>query len=389
MDNMELGEKRPFIVLLLFFSLFFIYGLADAKVTGLCVNCHTMHNSQNGTVMSGYGGSGQGPNESLTRGDCMGCHGMGPTKIVNVGGSNFPQVFHSDSSDLAGGNFKYIQTYGNNRGHNVKELGIQDPLLNTGIPGAFKGSFHNVIIDNSTKLLTCAGSRGCHGKRLAGTDISGLQTLKGAHHKSVAGVKDTASDVYNSYRYLMGVKGYESSNWQNTDSANHNEYFGANTPLLYYSTCTNACHASGQTGQPVIAPQNTMSGFCATCHGNFHSLSGSGAGTYGLTSGIGPTSPPSSPSSTPFIRHPTDVVIPIGGEYSAYTSYSVEAPVARQTVYSAPSGVVNPGSDVVMCLSCHMSHASKYPSMLRWDYTQMVAGGGGSGGCFTCHTQKN
>jgi len=41
-----------------------------------------------------------------------------------------------------------------------------------------------------------------------------------------------------------------------------------------------------------------------------------------------------------------------------------------------------------MCLSCHVAHGSPYADMLRWDYGTMVAGGGGSGGCFTCHTQK-
>ena len=69
--------------------------------------------------------------------------------------------------------------------------------------------------------------------------------------------------------------------------------------------------------------------------------------------------------------------------------YSVEAPVARPTVYSTPSPTVTPGIDVVMCLSCHSAHATPYADILRWDYSDMVAGGSGSGGCFTCHTQKN
>ncbi|MCG2708765.1 MAG: hypothetical protein L6246_00355, partial [Thermodesulfovibrionales bacterium] len=58
--------------------------------------------------MATYGG-GTGPNSCLTRGTCFGCHGMGPTKTVTIGGSVIPQVYHTDASgDLAGGNFAYI-----------------------------------------------------------------------------------------------------------------------------------------------------------------------------------------------------------------------------------------------------------------------------------------
>jgi len=48
------------------------------------------------------------------------------------------------------------------------------------------------------------------------------------------------------------------------------------------------------------------------------------------------------------------------------------------------------GTDLVMCLSCHKPHGSPYSDMLRWDYSEMIAGDDSkSGGCFTCHTQKN
>jgi len=82
-------------------------------------------------------------------------------------------------------------------------------------------------------------------------------------------------------------------------------------------------------------------------------------------------------------------VLPPTGEYAQYTVYSVEAPVMRTTVADSISQVVTPGSDGPMCLSCHKSHGSDYPKMLRWDYQTMIAGGGGSGGCFTCHTTKD
>ncbi len=93
--------------------------------------------------------------------------------------------------------------------------------------------------------------------------------------------------------------------------------------------------------------------------------------------------------TSPFTRHPTDVVIPNENEYQYYTTYSVEAPPGRTTVPDSASGIVDPDIDVVTCLSCHAAHATDYPDLLRWDYTTMLAGGGGSGGCFTCHTTKD
>ena len=95
-------------------------------------------------------------------------------------------------------------------------------------------------------------------------------------------------------------------------------------------------------------------------------------------------------TSSPFQRHPSDIVLPLGGEYGSYTNYSVEAPVARTMVPDVPSDGVTPGTDAVMCLSCHGAHATNYPDILRWDYTGMVAGGGSNtSGCFVCHTTKD
>jgi len=358
----------------------------SAKVTGPCVNCHTMHNSQNDAPMATYGPSGQpwtgtGPYPGLVRGDCLGCHGLGTSSNIDpVTGA--PQVFHTNATDLAGGNFAYITgTKGSGasdtKGHNVVDLGNPDDVLN-GPPGAFSGFGHDQAVTNLN--LTCAGENGCHGKRAPFSGDSNLRGLRGAHHNDVEGRCDIADKDYNSYRFLWGVKGFENNGtykWQNHDADNHNEYFGATSPPVYTSSnCATVCHGT----ESIQAPQNTMSGFCATCHGNFHTLSG---GDYGSGAGIGDD------NLSPFQRHPTDVVLPSSGEYAAYTSYSVEAPVARQSVASSISNTVNPGSDVVMCISCHKAHASDYPDMLRWDYNTIVVGGGGSGGCFTCHTTKN
>ena len=384
--------KTFVIVLLGILSVVMLSSYGNAKVTGPCANCHTMHNSQDGAAMATYGASGKpwtgtGPNGALTLGGCLGCHGMGTAqKVVTIGGSQIPQVYHTDpAGDLAGGNFAYIlgakgSGANDNRGHNVVDIGKQDSRFGTTIvPGGFKGFGHDGGNVNSGNL-TCAGENGCHGKRVPMSGVSGLPAVKGAHHATVADKRDVADSTANSYRFLWGVKGFENNGtykWENKDASNHNEYFGTTTPPKYDGNCTTTCHGVNS----VQSPNNTISGFCATCHGNFHSLT---ASDYGSDSGIGAT------NQTPFQRHPTDVVVPNKTEYSAYTAYSVQAPVARTgAVPGAISASVTPGTDAVMCLSCHMSHASNYPSMLRWDYTTMVAGGGGSGGCFTCHTTKN
>lgn len=344
--------------------------LTSATITGPCANCHTMHNSQNGgaDMLAGQ----TGPQGLLLKGDCLGCHGIGTSKIVSLGTSEVPQVYHSDATgDLASGNFKYIETGGDNRGHNIVDLGYEESTISSPPPGHHDVSVINLDVPGGN--FTCAGVRGCHGKRAGG------EVFKGAHHKNVDGKLDTADQVYNSYRFLYGVKGFENTTgsykWQNYNAINHNEYFGANTPMSYPgdSAC-NICH----TSQGIQPTNNTISGFCGTCHRDFHTVQGIGGDT-----------------SSPFERHPTDIILPGGAtEYANYNgvgnAYSVEAPVARTTVPDSIGNIVTPGIDVVMCLSCHMAHASNYADMLRWDYSSIISGGGTSNnGCFICHTKKD
>jgi predicted CXXCH cytochrome family protein len=325
-----------------------------------------MHNSQDGAPMT-Y--DGLGPYEYLLRGDCLGCHAQNTAQNI-VDGT--PQVQHTGAVDLAGGNFGYILgTKGSGasdaKGHNVIDFGnLEDVLTDYAPPGHFHPEKFK---ENFYTNFTCAGDYGCHGIRTKQNDPTGLPALDGAHHVNVNGKLDIADNVNNSYRFLWGTKGFEDSDWQATASASdHNEYFGATTPMSG-DKCDN-CHYG--TNNEIGPANNTISGFCSTCHWDFHSVEGIGGNI-----------------SSPFLRHPTDVVLPSTGEYAGYTIYSIEAPVARTTVYDAPSSTVTPGTDAVMCLSCHVAHASDYPDMLRWDYSAMIVGGGGSGGCFTCHTEKN
>jgi hypothetical protein len=369
--------------------LIFLPSLLMARMTGPCDNCHTMHNSQDGVAMATVGGeSGSSANLFLTRGSCVGCHAMGTAnKIELLGNTPVPQVLHVDGSgDLAGGNFAYL--LGNKgsgasdaKGHNVIDFSNTDQALYAP-PGGIMQSFHNDGYNVNDTELTCSGTNGCHGYRYNSyPEISGIATLSGAHHNNVDGPCDNPATPAKSYRFLNGVKGYENMNeadkWQNASSTSHNEYFGQASPVqLGCNTGASSCH----TSIGVSPPNNTMSQFCATCHGNFHTLKTP------TSSGIG------SSITSPFIRHPTDVALPASGEYAGYTTYNIGAPVARTSVQIQPRSDVVPGSDVVMCLSCHAAHATDFPDMLRWDYDLMKANDPSSpsnSGCFVCHTTKD
>jgi predicted CXXCH cytochrome family protein len=245
-------------------------------------------------------------------------------------------------------------------------------------------------VPNTT--FTCAGNDGCHGirNRLAGQNVDGngtnvklqgLSAMTGAHHYNVDGQIDgtvagaDATDPASSYRFLNGLYGTEDLDWQNTvDATDHNTYFGVNgSPFVTALGCEN-CHTNGHgstTTAYMQAPGNSISGFCATCHGTFHA---------------------DTDAAGSFIRHPTDYAIPAETEYVAYTTYDLTAPVARTNLTIADNSVVTPGggTDVVACLSCHVAHGSDNAGMLRFDYGTMIAGGGEvSGGCFACHTTKD
>ena len=94
----------------------------------------------------------------------------------------------------------------------------------------------------------------------------------------------------------------------------------------------------------------------------------------------------------PWIRHPTDIVLPGGAtEYAGYDltpsgNYSALAPVA----WTDPADQSDRDTAVVMCLSCHRPHGTVYDDILRWDYNDCNTGTANPGcGCFVCHTTKD
>ena len=340
--------------------LFIMHGLGDAKITGNCVNCHTMHYSQNGTRLSTWGSNG--PYIRLSTNSCVGCHtSTTENTIIQIGSSKIPIVFNTGgypAEPLAGGNFYKTSLGGSENdkyGHNVEGISNADSNL-LYVPGKQTGSN-----DHNTQL-SISDCYNCHKLIVGVTGIPFTKSRSGnvlicedchtpKHHAndSVTVVDGTGGW----YRFLYKVKGIEDSDWEKTVSPiDHSEYQGETSAF-----------------------GGSISDLGCDCHGDFHALRN--------PLGVG--------SGSPWLRHPVDIALPTTGEYSAYTTYNPEAPVARPDMsgYSGPSQIVTPGIDQVMCLSCHRSHGSVQPDILRWDYSKMVAGGGGSGGCFTCHTQKN
>ncbi|ADH85109.1 hypothetical protein [Desulfurivibrio alkaliphilus] len=393
---------------------------AATGIIGQCADCHTMHNSEQGqqVAVRGLGGeeTGGGAIMNLLRMDCIACHAQdpsGPKIAVLDGGSAVPQVYHGDTTDLAGGNFRHLAEGGARKGHNVVDLFDTDPQNSGNAPGDLR----NMTQGHNFEMLTCAGAKGCHGTRSQALqsyqdgednitiERVGIAAVSGAHHQSFDGAKEPeqigagegfhdGTHLASSYRFLRGLKGYgnETDRWQNVNAGSHNEYYGStNTIGSDTATGCNRCHVpqagyDGSQGRSarfalestIAIPNQSMSGLCITCHGNFHSSGGGDIASNG--------------ASGAFLRHPSDYVIPNRGEYAAYTEYNITAPVARPTLYTEASSNVTAGTDMVMCLSCHQAHATPYDGMLRFDYADMVAGdfdsSGGLVGCMACHTTK-
>jgi len=378
-----------------------------AAVTGQCSDCHTMHNSQDGSsVVASLG-------RSLTKGDCIGCH----TGDNGTGGGNIPYVTNSSaeygpdydgsgalvnaagSNSLAGGTFSMMSGH-DNYGHNVAGISSSDTALGTTPPGWIASTFQaNAAGGTATgdingggatwpSQLTCAGTNGCHGSH---TDADGFADIRGSHHGDDSVID--GSTVAKSYRFLRGILGFEDDDWEFTVSAtDHNQYYGIDRT----STST-----SGMNSQ-------TISYLCAECHGLFHSNDGTTAGRGIIYAGT------AIDNVNPWLRHPTDFALSstdAGSEYLSYAdasgtlataagttaAYNFIAPLASADVSAVVSNPFsNPGGtdgDIVTCLSCHRAHGSAHADLLRWDYTAMVAAGASTSfdnkGCFACHTTKD
>ena len=352
-----------FIVALLLILTMFFPMQSFAAIGGVCSNCHTMHNSQNGAGA----GSGSGPNKYLMLGlsgysdPCVGCHSSSVANETkkNLNGSIVPIVLNTVAPSapvannmLAGGNFYWVSKDSvswDKYGHNVYGIvGTDRNLVEAPgtLDGCGAGECHTTL-SSATNSRNKPGCQGCHFRVMH-------HVIDSSPVNSNTGYRFLWGHTFSGGNYTAWVEGVEDSDWEATkSSADHNFYKGTSTAYL-----------AGANG---LANSKSISAFCSGCHGVFHNENG------------GPTSP--------WTRHPIDIALPTTGEYNSYdptTSYSTEAPVSWQN----PTAPVRSEARV-MCMSCHRPHGSDQPDMLRWDYNTMVAGGGGSGGCFSCHTTKD
>ncbi|WP_038055376.1 cytochrome c3 family protein [Thermodesulfobacterium hydrogeniphilum] len=352
------------IVSLFLMILFNTQGIC--KVTGVCSNCHTMHNSQNNQPMV-YGNSTI-PIKALLRKNCLECHtgkNTGDNTIPYVLDTSEPGYTFGDASGretLAGGNFYWVYKGNYRDGHNVAGLDPDDSLSS---PPGFDSAYRN--ISWSGQQVTCAGTYGCHGDP---SKTDPIEAVLGAHHKNelcnaTLGNCD-GSTVAKSYRFLLGVKGTEDPDWElHPDTLHHNGYYAVDNP-------TGGTENSG-----------SINWLCGQCHGNFHSDNG---------------------GASPWLRHPTDydmnnVKNKEYGNYpnialfsgklgvSATYDYFADVPVGNTQGVVLSQVLQNSGDAIVLCVSCHRAHGSPYWKSLRWDYKGWP-GNGELNGCNACHTTK-
>jgi predicted CXXCH cytochrome family protein len=353
-----------------------------AGVSGLCSNCHTMHNSQDGSAVAyDFDGSSfsltDTPKDNLLIHSCLGCHsstGTGALKDL-PGGLKVPIVFNTSgypTPALAGGNFYYVSLGGADndaKGHNILS---DDGNLNAA-PGDTTGcTTSNSCHANLDRPYTGAAVPDSDGMNIFGRYACDGCHFRPKHHSDdhdhlVGGKVTTAAQGW--YRFLSGhlnglgyphgVEGYEDGDWQYTsDVDDHNEYFG---------------NEVNTSGGGFINLGHTTTAFCTGCHTEFHNQSG---------------------INSPFIRHPADVVIDNTGEYTnAFNAggtgtgtYDPLIPVGRPVLPDTPDSDVDLNTDMVICLSCHRAHGSENFKMLRWDYRGWP--GAGTNGCAMCHTSK-
>lgn len=380
----KISKKALILGLTTFYAICAIPSLVSARVTGECVECHTMHNSQDGTEMMYNDTIDTGLERALTRGSCVGCH-TGTNTGANVipyvddrtAVPNYFEPADATGNTLAGGSFYWVRTGADNLGHNVEGIKAADVALGNTPPG-FDSATNGDVYQTGSRL-TCAGTNGCHGNQ----DVAdSYGDLAGAHHGDDTTI--TGNTLATSFRFLLGVEGYEDSDWEYQATASaHNQYKGQDR------TGDTQRLVNGTSGGP-----STISGLCGNCHGDFH------ANTNGEISNAGDM-------SNPWMRHPTDFDMARAAgttEYEQYNAaaggvagtYSVEAPVASADVSAVLASVnVTTGNDtaIVTCISCHRAHGSPFADLLRWDYAGMIAhnatGQDTDNGCFVCHTTKD
>ncbi len=279
-----------------------------------CAGCHTMHNSQDGGLVTDAGGHFNLLKAANATDTCLTCHaGYGQF----LGGTGYGP----------GGDFYWLtKTFewnshgpkistGDSHGHNVVSPanGILADATLMNAPG---GTF-------DSDELTCTS---CH-------DPHGNQNFRLLYGSAVG-------PYYQGARYN----------------------FTSDAPLAVGNSRRTFTEDGWETDSHHTVYKSGMSNWCANCHTDFHS-----------------------DNTTDFVH---DVDEDMNGQaaiYNAYVNTDDHVSGQQATAYwglvpfedvDVDLGTVDPGdytagpapNDLVMCLSCHRSHASAFPDIGRWDF---------------------
>lgn len=296
-------------------------------VTGNCVTCHTIHDSQDGNDL---GTTGQNDNlliGSATETGCMVCHSGTQPAEPNGSLANAPRVYDSGGTvaTLAGGGFGAVYGTGgaDANGHNVSDIGGADVALGTTPPGG-----------GAAGQVSCAS---CH---------TGL-----AHHNDSTGkVVGTATT---GYRFIADLSGIEDDDFEYETALDRNVYLADGTAA-------------------------SINSFCGGCHGNFHVNGGVGGPHTRHPVGID-VNDGTLPAE--YGGYSFTTTVPVGVNSAVFGG--------GLFVDSTDHVPGNVGEGLVACTSCHRAHGSDQPDALRFVYNMNAGGGTSSAGCFACHTTKD
>lgn len=316
--------KRSLVLGGLVAGAFLLPSLANAGVvTGSCVNCHTMHNSQNGVNMNGTTTANP---QLLKSTGCTGCHASTDENTASglpAAGTLAPQV----DNVLAGTAASFVL----NGGFFTKEANISTQMHN--VVGVANIADANLTVAPGGAMNTQITCENCH--------------TNSGHHMTVAGT----------YRMLTGANTTVSAQTDYGAQAVATALVGTRSENQYDATAMNA--------------------FCASCHGGFHQSATpeSAAGTQrGAVAGT-------------WLRHPTDIVVTNSGTYPSIVTTTVGGSSDAVLLGSNDGTPAIADAGVVMCLSCHVPHGGPYADLLSFNYAAENAGDTtAQTGCEKCHS---
>ena len=353
-----------------------------------CDGCHTMHNSEGGTVMKSTGGLTQytaGPYllQGSTQSEvCLNCHehagDTGPSSYhISTAASDVVAGTAPPKQRTPGGDFGWLRTTysflvrgtattneGEHRGHNINApANTYNAASNSAPGGTYPGA--------SLQCSSCHDPHGKFRRNAAGAIVDGTALannlpIVGSGSYSNSTTPSGTDNAVGVYRLLGGV-GYSPKSTPG--------YGFVNGPPTAVAPATyNRTESANQTR---VAYGKGMSEWCANCHGQIFAANGLSDHRHPASNAAKFT------TNVPFSNYNQYVKSgDLSGTFTAlqgpYTSLvPFEEGVADDTpsTYTTLKGHAKidgsylTGADAnstVMCLSCHRAHASGFQFMLRF-----------------------